>query len=137
MALNKKLHVAISTCDLDMAKEAIASGANTHSTNRCGLPALHAAISCPDNALEMVFLLLKAGVDVNQAREEDGRTALHIACEEGLTLELVETLLSFGADPNAEDFSGWSALHCASYMGGAPYVGLLMRHGAEVGLYLM
>ena len=63
MALNKKLHVAISTCDLDMAKEAIASGANTHSTNRCGLPALHAAISCPDNALKMVFLLLKAGVD--------------------------------------------------------------------------
>ena len=133
MTSNSKLHEAISTSDIDAARKALASGARVHCIDADGLPALHAAISC-SNALEMILLLMGAGASVNQVREEDERTALHIACEEGPKLDIVEALLASGASPNAKDMSGWTPLHCASYIGWAPCMERLLRHGAEVWL---
>ena len=132
MSLNRRLQVAINSQDVPAAREAVSAGASVNSCNRDGLPALHAALSCTVCALEMVKLLLEAGSKVNRGREQDGRTALHVACDEGLGLEVVEALLSAGADPNAGDMDGWTPLHCACYMGSAVYVGILIRQGAEV-----
>ena len=79
----------------------------------------------------MVKLLLEAGANVNQVREEDGRTALHVACDDA-SVELVDTLLSSAADPNVEDYAGWTPLHCAAYMGNPSCIELMIRRGAEV-----
>lgn len=62
---------------------------------------------------EIFFLLLEAGVDINQ-REPAGSTPLH--CAVGWAPNLTGLLLDAGADPNATDPFGNAALHKARYL---------------------
>ena len=78
------------------------------------------------------MVLLRAGARVNHSREADGRTPLHVVCDEGAPVEVFEALLSAGADVNLEDFSSWTPLHCAACMGDAAYVAALLKAGANV-----
>uniref|UniRef100_A0A673K689 Protein phosphatase 1, regulatory subunit 27b n=1 Tax=Sinocyclocheilus rhinocerous TaxID=307959 RepID=A0A673K689_9TELE len=54
--------------------------------------------------LECVKLLVKLGADITQ-RDEDGWTALHMACSDGFP-EIAKYLLSLGADTEAENDCG-------------------------------
>ena len=45
--------------------------------------------------------------------------------------EVAELLLQYGADPNAQDRSGSTALHYAAESGCAPVAELLLKHGAD------
>ena len=128
---NKRLHASISE-DLQSVRQAIAAGADVQSVNAYGQPALHAAVSCGSGALSITSLLIEAGAKVDRGREEDGRTALHCACDDGSGLDVVECLLEAGANPNAMDLAEWSPLHCAAYMGAGAYVQALLKHGAKV-----
>ena len=65
-------------------------------------PILHLA----DNP-ETIALLIKAGCQVN-AQGEDGRTALHGNNNKS---EMIQALLSLGADPDITDAQGRTALH--------------------------
>ena len=69
------------------------------------------------NALELVDLLLKAGVDVN-SRDADGRTALHYALDLfsfSKAKKLLEVLLEAGADINIHcTTTGNTPLHAAT-----------------------
>jgi ankyrin repeat protein len=77
-----------------------------------------------------VALLADAGADVDLPREEDGRTPLHIAANEG-SAAVVGVLLSRGARPDPRDVGGWRPLHVASYFGSAAIADLLLRAGAR------
>ena len=77
-----------------------------------------------------VLMLLKMGADVN-ARDEDGKTALHNASQSGYT-EIVRLLLDNGADVNAKDNYGRTALHNASESGYTEIVRLLLNNGADI-----
>lgn len=66
-----------------------------------------------------------------------GDTALMLACAK-LNIEQVKTLLDAGADPNAQNASGWTPLHHAGRRYGAqaqnkcaPVVSLLLEAGAD------
>ena len=112
-----------------------------------------------DRSLRVCKCLLEIGADVN-ARNKDGGTTLHLACESGLAAtipsswsssalgsitvskykrydftspELVRFLLDAGADVDARDGDGRSPLHLAAVRPGAIAVAdLLIKAGAKV-----
>src|SRR5213078_740580 len=76
-----------------------------------------------EGRIEVVRLLLKAGVDVNEAMQprkvtgkgpRKGTSALLLAAENG-HFELAEVLLEAGADAN-DQRSGFTALHVLSWV---------------------
>ena len=56
-----------------------------------------------DDASVVIGMLLRAGVDAN-ARGTLGETPLHVAAAWGVSEKIVQLLLDWGADPNAQDF---------------------------------
>jgi len=67
-------------------------------------PLMHA---CARKQLEVAKLLLERGADVN-ARDMDGKTALHFTAAEGRSADTVRLLLEHGADVNAVDRFGFT-----------------------------
>lgn len=77
--------------------------------------------------LEIVRLFFEAGVDVNVTNSY-GESALYLAARFGLP-NLVELLLSMGADPLSVTVKGVSVLHAACYKGCATSLDLLLKTG--------
>lgn len=79
-------------------------------------------------------LLLEKGADVN-SRDENGRTALSLACEHG-HLDVVKLLVQFNANPELTDTWGNSALTYAAYGGHSHVLDFLIRAFKRLGLRL-
>ncbi|MBN3277673.1 ANR63 protein, partial [Polyodon spathula] len=94
------------------------------------------AISLPDPGLRMKFtrLLLEKGADVN-CQEDQGRTALSLACELG-HLDVVKLLVQFNADPEIQDAWGNNALMYAACSGHSQVLEFLIRAFKRLGLKL-
>ncbi|KAF8473037.1 ankyrin repeat-containing domain protein [Russula ochroleuca] len=80
---------------------------------------------------EVARLLLEKVADVN-ARDDDSRTALHIAAQKG-RVEVVRVLLEHGANADAEDNEGRTPLHLSAEDGRVEAMRVLLEHGANVG----
>lgn len=78
-------------------------------------------------------LLGKDRARVNDARDEDGWTALHLACFWG-HVECVKALLGAGAVVDLADIEGRTALHMACLYGEAASVQLLLDANADTSL---
>ena len=52
--------------------------------------------------------------------------------EEDAAVQIVERLISLGADVNATNATGWTALHAASFIGARRLVSLLINKGAKI-----
>jgi ankyrin repeat protein len=94
-----------------------------------GSPALDIAV-CEGQAAIAKILLEKGRADPNQKSLVDGSTPLVHAAALGKD-ECVEVLLTHGADPNATNAKGQSALLIASRSGFASIVKLLLQRGAN------
>ena len=110
------LHYAAGHGDLAMVKALVARGANVNQTiKKSGETPLITA--CRDWAHSyIVSPLLSAGADVN-ARDKNGRTALHYAVDPLLNIPLVELLLEKGADPTQADNFGVTPIAQARLLG--------------------
>ncbi|MFO7563401.1 MAG: ankyrin repeat domain-containing protein [Enhygromyxa sp.] len=86
----------------------IAAGADTEARERRGQTALH--LAAPNHRLHAVAALIQGGAVVD-AVDELGRTPLMLALAAAAQPELVELLLTAGADPDLRDVHGWTALH--------------------------
>ncbi|XP_049632286.1 ankyrin repeat domain-containing protein 16 [Suncus etruscus] len=76
-----------------------------------GAQAIHrAAVTGQRDAIQ--FLVCRLGIDVDVRAQPSLLTALHYAAQEG-HISTIQTLLSLGADINAKDGRGRSALHLA------------------------
>ncbi|MEZ0262793.1 MAG: ankyrin repeat domain-containing protein [Alphaproteobacteria bacterium] len=60
---------------------------------------------------------------------DDGMTALLLAVGSTLMMEL---LLKYGADVNATDAKGWTALHMTCFRGNADEAEFLIKNGADI-----
>jgi hypothetical protein len=97
-----------------------------------GVPrrALHCAVYYGQN-VGVVRALLARGADVQAGSVEGVFTPLHMAAQGG-DVELVQLLLSFGADVHARGPSRFTPLHVAAQHGHARVVDALVAHGADV-----
>jgi cytohesin len=81
--------------------------------------------------IEAVKQHLAAGTDVNARHKSGGLTPLHFAAYYGHE-EIVELLITKGANVNAKEEKGWTPLHFAAYYGHEEIVELLITKGANV-----
>jgi len=81
---------------------------------------------------EMITILLDCGARIN-AQNEHGRSLLHcLAFNESLLCEVMDMLLSRGADINIRDACEWTPLHVAADLVNIESVKCLVLHGANV-----
>jgi serine/threonine-protein phosphatase 6 regulatory ankyrin repeat subunit B len=103
----------------------IERGADVNASNRCGGTALRFAAERGDT--DVVEALLQAGADVSKA-DEDGFTPLNVAANAPIATMLIER----GADVNAANKLGETALWRAVKGGRADVVEALLQAGADV-----
>ena len=77
-------------------------------------------------------LVEEEGVDVNAACSKDGRTALHIAAEYNQYNLTINGLAELGANLDARDESGLTALHYVAWAGRARLITALVELGADL-----
>ena len=86
-------------------------------------------------ALAMVKALVARGANVNQTIKQSGETPLITACRDWAHSYIVAPLLAAGADVNARDKNGRTALHFAvDPLLNIPLVELLLENGANPAL---
>lgn len=119
------LHGVVAEHHFDIARLLIAKGADVNAGNDEGVTPLHLA-AYP----EMVEILVANGARLD-ARDSNGNTPLHAVTEHPELIDVMEKLLKLGADPNARNHDGASALDLASERQEQDKVDLLMRHGAH------
>ncbi|NXA13837.1 ANR16 protein, partial [Sapayoa aenigma] len=96
-------------------------------TDALGAQALHrAAVTAQDGAI--TFLVCQLGIDVNGTATSLRLPALHYAAKEGHG-HTIQALLSLGADIQAKDGKGRSALHAACARQQAEAARILLRAG--------
>ena len=101
---------------LSCVKKLIAAGADVN--NRSAGPVSPLIRAVREEKVECVKELLKAGADVNAA--DTGDTALLVACQSGNETN-VKLLIEYGADVNAENLDGMTALYLAVTQGHAEF----------------
>jgi ankyrin repeat protein len=95
-------------------------------TTGCAVPLLNASANGDS---DYVAELLRQGHHANEKFPLIGTRPLILAAAAGHN-ETVKTLLEAGADVNAKDCTGWTALHAGAYGGNADVVSLLLKYGA-------
>lgn len=85
-----------------------------------------------DGNIEALRSMLRADAELANVPNSSGTMPLFRACS-AKQAEIVELLLSFGADPRAADDDGETALHVAAFDGSEPIVKLLLDAKADVG----
>ena len=98
----------------------------------------NATFGCGHNGIEVIKILISAGIDVN-AKNRDGTTPLHYAAistnihiAASSQVKVVEYLVSVGADVNAKNYKGETPLHVAVSRGRIEVVKFLVSKGANV-----
>lgn len=118
----------------EIVRALLRHGARIDVTDSSGHTPLHVAASgrtYGSNSQSAInFFVEEAGAAALGWRDEDERTPLHVACEDGNDVA-VTTLLSRGAEITGQDHGGYSPLHLAVLSRMA--VDILLRAGAHVG----
>ena len=85
---------------------------------------------------DIIALLSSHGVDCDPNRAEDGWPPIVFQSrgDRGGSVARIRDLIARGADVNAQNYKGQTALHCAARAGFVEIVSLLLDHGAEVDL---
>lgn len=131
------LREAVKRGSIDTIRQILASGVVSlaSASTGAGWTALHLAVKF--GHLEIMELLLKsADAKIINARTSDGFSAVHMAIENAKnqgedSVDMLNLLLKYGADPNATIKSGISALHMAARHGLFESSAALLRAGAK------
>ncbi|KAJ0172398.1 hypothetical protein K1T71_012371 [Dendrolimus kikuchii] len=125
------LHFAADGGFVECVDLLISKGADASLKNHRGSTALHMAARC--SSLECVESLLRKGNADPNAKDHDMRTSLHAAIgKSDCSCDIIETLISWGANVNQKDEYGFTPLHLAALDGLSACVETLIYHGADV-----
>ena len=129
---SQPLHLACKQGHTETGKLLLSYGADTNAVNKCGQTPLHTAASRKSGCPKLCETLLKHDAKID-AVDVDGSQPLHLACKQGHA-ETGKLLLSYGADTNAVNKCGQTALHtAASRKSGCPKLcETLLKHDAKV-----
>lgn len=144
----KALHLAVRCGNLEMCKLLLTAGADVNSSDWFNDPVLYASVDTGEIAI--VQFLLSSGANINAVGGET-KTALHKAASckfqqiivggsvdksditaLDLGMEILRLLLAAGANVNAANYGGDTALHIAASAGLSEVVGLLLESGALI-----
>jgi ankyrin repeat protein len=120
---------AVHSGQLAVVRRLLDAGANPSAGVGAGQSALHLA-SLPDNGLELVELLLAAGVDPKAAEPDTLVTPLHMAAYRNRPA-IVGRLLAAGANVDARDADGMTPWLNAALRADVPVLQLLIDAGAD------
>ena len=104
------LLMASKTSSVQLVKALIECGADTNVSDNNGATALEHAIRY-DNS-KIVKLLLLHGADPNTLTVNNKATLLHDAIAHGANVDIIESLIKYGAYVNKRNQDGESPLHC-------------------------
>jgi ankyrin repeat protein len=127
------LHLAAKQQEsLPVVKSFVGKGATIGLVNRNGDSVLHIALAGKQRDLVNYLIDQATSADLN-ARDKAGRTALHVATEQG-TSAVVRRLLQKGVPINAADAVGNTSLHVAVLYDRRKVADLLLKAGADANL---
>lgn len=92
------------------------------------------ALAASDNRLDLVQLFLKHGGDANFVMENSNSALVQAMSHKTCSPQLVELLLNSGADPNAKNGEGGTALFQAIQANRVDLMTVLLDHGANPNL---
>ena len=126
------LHEAVERGHVDILGALIAAGADVNARDRFGQAPLHEAVS--RGHINAVRALIAAGADVNVSIGDGFGTPLHAAsrCRDNSNLDIVDTLVTAGANINAQNAYGKTPLHVASQSGHISIIHRLVQAGASM-----
>jgi ankyrin repeat protein len=133
--LDGDLHSAIKKGDIEKVKQLLSNGADPNEKRRQRTPLMLAAQRAN---LDTVTLLLGMGAEL-ETQDYQGTTALMLAAggwgyqgrdKDGTCLEVVKTLLTRGANPNACGKRGQTAMRYALGAANRRVMKFLSQHGA-------
>lgn len=104
---HEAMHRAAMTGDLNEIAQLIRSGYSIKTFDDMGRTPLHYAVI--NEHYKIVKFLLDHGADVNAHHEETASNTVITMAAEGCYPEMIELLLSFGADPNIRGWMGLNA----------------------------
>ncbi|XP_044731669.1 transient receptor potential channel pyrexia [Chrysoperla carnea] len=125
------LHLAAESGYADCIELLLSKGADPKVRNYRGQTALH--LAARSQAIDCVEILLRKGGSDPNAGDLDKRTPLHAAVGKAAqSFDIIETLISWGADVNSKDQYGYTPLHIAALNELSQCVETLIFHGADV-----
>ncbi|KAG5899488.1 hypothetical protein JTB14_015199 [Gonioctena quinquepunctata] len=125
------LHLAAESGYVECIEILLEHRADTSLTNHRDQTPLHLAARA--QAYDCVELLLRKGNASPNIGDCDKRTPLHAAVGKAArSYDIIEILLSYGADVNAKDQYGYTPLHIAALNELSQCVEILIYHGADV-----
>jgi hypothetical protein len=138
-----KQEVKVVQADEKRSTEQLVSVAKPNNTINFSSPeylaqSLHDLLRMPTETVQGIEHLLASGLQerhlcIDTVRNDDGKTALHLAADHGDVL-LAGVLLQAGATVSARDKNGLTSLHVAAQNGDADMVELLLVHGPEAAI---
>ncbi|CAG9135749.1 hypothetical protein JYU34_004862 [Plutella xylostella] len=125
------LHLAASKGNTECVEMLLIENAKANTRNYRGFTPLHLAAMC--SSVECVEVLLRDGNADPNAEDADKRTPLHAAIRPSeRACDIIDTLISWGAQVNKKDVYGFSPLHIAAMDGISQCVETLIYLGADV-----
>ena len=121
---NTALHIAALNGNYQVVEALLSKGINVNTRNHSGNTPLHSSILSKNINLKVINFIIDSGADINATNNQD-HTPLILASSLGCNatefqddqIKLVETLINRGAEPDAVDKFGMTALHYAAFKG--------------------
>ncbi|XP_041932384.1 transient receptor potential cation channel, subfamily N, member 1 [Alosa sapidissima] len=124
------LHAAAKRGHTAVVKALLLKGAQVDATTKDGLTALHVAVQYCKPLVVQMLLGFGAKVQLNGGKDQE--TPLHIAARVKEGEKVAEMLLKSGADVNAEQENGETAMHVAARHGSLQMLRSLIEEGGDL-----